>query len=199
MTLNQSTIRELGIDEGTIEAALTDEQLRVTRLEVTGPGLAGTGSGVVALNTRDASDFQYDVTRADLEVLRPLLGGSAAGSASTKGRLTGTQAATRATGDGTASNLNAFGISALGLTGDYDVTFPFGADVASPRPGGRVTGRASIVTAFDQTLAEVNGTVTMINDRADFDLTLTETPTRAAASPAPSFCTPTAGAWIFWV
>ena len=82
-------------------------------MNVSGPALAGSGSGIIAFNPNDTSDFQYDVTRADLAALRPVVGGSAAGLAITKGRLTGPATAWRFAGDGTVTNLDAFSISAL--------------------------------------------------------------------------------------
>jgi hypothetical protein len=161
-----------------IEAALKNERLSVTRLNVSGASLSATGSGLIALNARDSSDFEYAVTQADLVALRPILGDIGTGSAVTKGRLTGPQAATQAVGTGTLSNLNAFGISALSMSSDYEVTVTIGGDTASPRPSGHLTGRGTLVTLFGQTLAEAAGTMTLANDRLQFDLTMTQTATR---------------------
>jgi autotransporter translocation and assembly factor TamB len=172
MALAGSTIRGISLDTGTIESTLANERLSIARLDVSGPALAGTGSGTIALNPRDSSDFQYDITRADLAALRPVAGGSAAGLVITKGRLTGPTTASRFAGDGTLGNLDAFGIKALTMTGEYDLTIPSGP--GSAKPGGRITGRASFVTIFGQEVKEASGTVTLAADRADFDLTMTQ-------------------------
>jgi autotransporter translocation and assembly factor TamB len=178
MALDRSTIRGFSLDTGTIESTLANERLSIARLDLSGPALAGTGSGTIAFNPREASDFQYDITRADLAALRPVFGGSAAGLAVTKGRLTGPTAASRFAGDGTLSNLDAFGINALTVTGQYDVTIPSGPGAG--KPGAKVTGRASFVKIFGREMKEASGTITMAADRADFDLTMTEASGRMA-------------------
>ena len=172
MTLGPSTIRGLRVDDAAIDGTLADERLTVARLDVSGPALDATASGSVALNGRDSSDFQYEVTRADLAALRPITGGSAEGLAITKGRLTGPTTSLRATGDATLSSLNAFGIKALTMTGDYDATIPSGPD--NPRPSARVTTRATFVELFGQAMEEASGTITLADDRADFSLTMSQ-------------------------
>ena len=172
MTLGPSTIRGLRVDDAAIDGTLADERLTVARLDVSGPALDATASGSVALNGRDSSDFQYEVTRADLAALRPITGGSAEGLAITKGRLTGPTTALRAVGDATLSSLNAFGIKALTMTGDYDATIPSGPD--NPRPTARVTTRATFVELFGQAMEEASGTITLADDRADFSLAMSQ-------------------------
>jgi autotransporter translocation and assembly factor TamB len=193
MSVDHSTIRAVKVDAGTIEGTLASERLSIARLNLSGPVLAGTGSGIIAFNGRDTSDFQYDLTRADLTGLRPVLGGSAAGLVITKGRLTGPATAWQFKGDGTMSNLDAFGISALTTTGQYDVTIPSGPETAKPSgplsmppgaaaalgtPSGRVTGRASFMNILGQTMQEASGTISLAADRADFNVTMTEVPGR---------------------
>ena len=176
MTLGRSTIRGVSLDTGTIESTLANERFSIAELNLSGPALAGTGSGIIALNARDTSDFQYDVTRADISGLRPVLGGSASGLVITRGRLTGPMTAPRFAGDGTLSNLDAFGINALTTTGEYDVTIPSGPGDA--KPSAKVTGRASFVKIFGQAIQEAAGTITLAADRADFDVTMTTRPGR---------------------
>jgi hypothetical protein len=189
MALEGSTIRGVRIDTGTTTSTLANERLSITQLNVAGPAIAGSGSGIIAFNERDASDFQYDVTRADLAALRPVVGGSAAGLAITKGRLTGPTSAWRFAGDGTVSNLDVFGLSALSVTGQYDATIPPGAGSATPggasgvadAPGsvnGRITGRASFMNIFGQTMQEASGTIALAGDRADFNVMMTVRPGR---------------------
>ncbi len=189
MALARSTIRGISLDSGTIQGSLSNERLSIAQFNVSGPAISGTGSGLVALNPNDMSDFQYDITRADLAALRPVVGGSATGLVNTKGRWTGSMAAPRFAGDGTLSNLDAFGITALTMTGEYDATIPTGP--ANARPDGasgaaaalgtlgtisaKVTGRASFMKILGQEMKEASGTITLAAERADFDLTMTET------------------------
>jgi autotransporter translocation and assembly factor TamB len=173
LALGPSTIRGLRIDGAAVDGALADERLTVVQLDVSAPALDATASGLIALNGRDSSDFQYDVTRADLAALQPITGGSAKGLAITKGRLTGPTTALRAAGAGTLSGLDAFGINALAIAGDYDATIPSGP--GDPRPSAHVTGRATFVEIFGQAMEEVSGTIALADDRAEFSLTMTQT------------------------
>src|SRR6185503_806172 len=66
MALEGSTIRGIKIDTGTTTSTLANERLSIAQLNVSGPAIAGNGSGIIAFNPSDTSDFQYDVTRADL-------------------------------------------------------------------------------------------------------------------------------------
>src|SRR4029079_11377976 len=45
MSLDRSTSRGLAIDSGAIDATLANERLSITRVDVSGPALAGSGSG----------------------------------------------------------------------------------------------------------------------------------------------------------
>ena len=170
MSLGPSTIRGIQIDSATIDSALADERLNVSRLEVAGSALAATASGLIALSERDASDFQYDVTRADLGALQAITGRAAAGLVSTQGRLSGTPTAPRVAGEAMISRLSASGLDALTMTGDYDVTMPSGSSGSVPRA--RVTGRGSLIELFGQTLEEASGTITLADDLAEFSLTM---------------------------
>jgi len=176
MTLDRSTIRGISLDTGMIESTLANERLSIARVSVSGPALAATGSGTIALSSRASSDFQYDVTRADLGELRAVIGGSAAGLVVTKGRVTGPIAASRFAGDGTLSSLDAFSINALTMTGQYDVTVP--SDAENALPSAKVTGRATFVKIFGQTIQEASGTISLAAGQAGFDLALTQAPGR---------------------
>ena len=217
VALAGSTIRDLTIDTGMIEGALSNERLSIAQFSVSGPALSGTGSGLVAFNPREMSDFQYDITRADLAALRPIVGGSATGLATTKGRWTGPMAAPRFAGDGTISNLDAFGITALTMTGEYEATIPSGP--ANARPDGaparqprwapvgtvgtletmsaKVTGRASFMKIFGQEMKAASGTITLASDQADFDLTMTQTSGRTGDVVGAVRCTPIVRASTF--
>jgi autotransporter translocation and assembly factor TamB len=174
LSLEPSTLRGIPIDSATTEATLANERLTIARLTVAGPAFAGEGSGIVPLNDRDAIDFQYDVTQADLAALRPVLGRPAAGMGRTTGRLTGPFSALRAAGDATFSNLDAFGINALTLAGRYDATIPSGSQSGSMPRTAKTTARASFLELFGQTIPEVSGTIALDGERAEFDLTATQ-------------------------
>ncbi|HWF84728.1 MAG TPA: hypothetical protein VG222_07785, partial [Vicinamibacterales bacterium] len=99
------------------------------------------------------------------------------GIAATKGRLSGPYSALRFAGDASISDLNAAGIDALAVNGQYDVTIPSGA---IGQASARVTARASFPTLFRQPLQQASGSVTMEADRIGFDVQLAQAQGRSA-------------------
>ncbi len=175
MSLGPSVVRDMHIDTAAVDATLADSQLRVARLDLTGPAIAGHGSGLVALTGDSPTDFQYDVARMDFAQVRWLTGRDAAGALSTKGRLTGPFTALHAAGDATINQLAAFDVTALTLSGQYDVTLPSG-DTA--RATAAVSGRGSFLTLFGQPVQEASGTATFDAQRLRFDVQLAQTDAR---------------------
>ena len=169
LRLDRSRLRDLQVDTGRIEATLKDSTLTVAQLAVSGAAIDGRGNGTIAFTDEGASDFSYDVTRADLARLQSLLGQTAGGLLSTKGRLTGPWAALRAAGDASIAQLEAVDINALTVTGQYDVTIPSGDTI---RATAHVSGRAEFVTVFGQAVQQATGTVTYDAQRIGFDLAL---------------------------
>jgi autotransporter translocation and assembly factor TamB len=175
MMLDASTVRGVHLDAAAIDASLAAGRLTVSRLSLSGPAIAGTGSGEIALDPNEVSDFEYDITRGDLAELAQMAGATAAGQMVTKGRLSGPRSALRAVGTGTFSNLKASGIDALAVTADYDITVPSAPPGGRVQPTAVVEGRGTFVNIFGQAMNETSGKVTLESDRAEFDLTLTQT------------------------
>jgi autotransporter translocation and assembly factor TamB len=169
LALEGSRVRDLAIDTGTMQAALRDSTLTVTELEMRGPALEGRGSGTIGFAGETTADFSYDVTRAELAPLEWLIGQQAGGTLATKGRLTGPASALHAVGDASVAHLDAYDVSALTASAQYDVTIPSGD---ASRASARITGRAGFLTAFGQSLEEASGTVTYDAQRVGFDIAL---------------------------
>jgi hypothetical protein len=167
LTLGPSTIRDFRLDAGSVNATLIDSTLNVAQMEVRGPALDGRGSGTVAFTDVTTSDFAYDLTRADLQHLRSLIGQDIGGTISTSGRLTGPWTAQRAVGDATVNQLDGFDVNALTVTAHYDVTVPSGDAV---RATARVTGRSEFLNILGTSVQEASGTVTYDQQRLGFDL-----------------------------
>ena len=166
-----STVRGYQVDRGRVEATLRNSMLTIEQVEVAGPAIEGRGSGTVALSETAASDFSYDITRADLAQLRSTTGGDMEGTVATKGRLTGPASALHAVGDATIASVNAPDVSALTTTMHYDATVP----ASDPsRAAARLEGRADFVTVAGQALQEVAGTITYDDERLGFDLRVAE-------------------------
>ncbi|HMD34016.1 MAG TPA: hypothetical protein VKH42_03560, partial [Vicinamibacterales bacterium] len=141
MTLGTSTIGELAIDNASIDAALRGSTLTLTRLEASGPAMAGNVNGRLDFTgERVDTDLTYDLTRADLDQLRGLTGIDAGGVMVTKGRVAGRSDALHAVGDANATDLAAPGFSALTMDGHYDLV----TSSADPvRMRAKVTGHGS--------------------------------------------------------
>ena len=77
------------IDRGEVTARLSDGSLSLTAMRLTGPVLEAQGSGVIELDGRRSSRFDYDIARADLSGLNELLGRNVSGGIVTRGQLTG--------------------------------------------------------------------------------------------------------------
>src|SRR5205814_1255959 len=118
--------------------------------------------GTLALSETAASDFTYEVTRADLAQFQSTTGGDLEGVVATKGRLTGPSSALHAVGDATLTRVNAPEVSALTTTVRYDATVP----ASEPsRADARVEGHSEFLTIAGQALDEVSGTVDCEADR----------------------------------
>jgi autotransporter translocation and assembly factor TamB len=179
MTLGPSAIRDLHVDRAAATGAFRDGALALQRLEIAGPAIEATGSGRVALVDDGASDLRYGVVRADLAQLQPIIGRTMAGQVATAGRLTGPHSALRFQGNGTVNRLEASGVGALTLTGEYDVTLPSGDATGATA---RVTARGTFLTVAGQALQTAEGTVTLSNRRVGFDLSAAQANGRHASA-----------------
>jgi autotransporter translocation and assembly factor TamB len=171
LALQGSTVRGLALDRGSIDATLADAKLAIARLEVTGPAIEGSGSGTVGFTDAFVNDFQYDIVRADLAQLRSFTHQDIAGVAATQGRAAGPSTALHLTGDATLNQLDAFGVTALTLSGHYDATVPVD-DAAHSQA--RVTGQATFLTIFGQAVQDASGTISLDAERVGFDLRLAQ-------------------------
>jgi len=176
LSLGRSRVRDFQLDAAAVDATLRDSTLTIPRLDLRGPALEGRGNGTVAFAGDVTSDFAYDLTRADLARLQSLTGLNAAGTLTTKGRLTGPWTALRAAGDASIAQLDAVDVNALTMTGQYDVTVPSGDAVHAT---GRVSGRGEFLTVLGTALQQVSGEVTYDAQRIGFDLALSEQEGRA--------------------
>src|SRR5262249_22269982 len=116
--LQASTLRNMRLEGAHLEGSLHDSIGRFPKLAVTGAAFAGQGSGTLALDDRQESASDYDITRADLTQLGPP-GGRLSGTLATKGHLSGPFRALALTGDATIARLSTGGVSALEATGKY--------------------------------------------------------------------------------
>jgi autotransporter translocation and assembly factor TamB len=169
--LRAVVVRDVQLDRATFKGQLHDGTLRIEALEAHGPAIAGSVSGVAAFSDAGVSALDYQFSLVDLAQLRTLTGQTARGIAATKGRLTGPYSALRLAGTASVDQLNASGVDALTVTGDYDVTIPSGD---ASRAQARVTGRASFPTVVGQRFQQAAGSITMAGERIGFDVQLAQ-------------------------
>ena len=126
LDLTASSVRGIQLTRAHVDGQFRDAKARLGSISVSGPAIEGHGSGTIAFAADRPSDFQYEIASADLAQLTSLTGQDATGLLSTKGRLTGPWTAMRLAGDASVGHLSTAGITALTMTGQYDVTIPSG-------------------------------------------------------------------------
>jgi autotransporter translocation and assembly factor TamB len=151
-----STVHGVELERGRVAATVRTGLLSVTDLDVSGPAIRGGGSGVVALDHRLASAFDYQIERADLANLQDVTGINAAGTVATRGRLTGPWTAVHMAGSGSIAQLDAFDVKALEVSAKYDATFDIDR---LPSAVVQLDGRGTSLTIAGQQVQETSGTV----------------------------------------
>jgi hypothetical protein len=176
LSLDGSRSRGVQIDRGQVVAHLADSTLQVAAMQLVGPALEIEGSGAIALDGTQSSQFDYTIGRANLAALHELLGRELPGELISTGQLTGPTSALRLVGEGTVTRFDMSGVSALTATADYDVTIPGRGGDRSAAPPLRVDvrARASFVEAFGQPLQQVDASVSFLGDRLGLELTVTQ-------------------------
>jgi hypothetical protein len=169
LALASSRVRDLRLDTAGVNAALRDSTLTISQLDVRGPAFEGQGGGMVAFTGDVTSDFSYDLVRADCAQLQPWIGQTMSGVLATKGRLTGPWTALRAAGDASVTQLDAFDVHALTMSGHYDAMVPSGDGL---RANAHVVGRGEFLTVLGQPLQHASGEVTYDSQTLAFDLAL---------------------------
>ena len=169
LALQQSTVRGVPLDRATLDASLREATLTIARAETAGSAIEGRATGTLAFGDELTADIQYDITRADLHELRSITRQEAAGSVSSKGHVSGPSSALHATGEASVNQLDALDVTALTLSGNYDVTVRSGEDVMTTA---RVTASGSFLTLFGATVENASGTVTLDGQRLGFDVNL---------------------------
>jgi autotransporter translocation and assembly factor TamB len=169
LELHDSTVNEFAIDRGSVTGTLAGTSLTIGDLQLVGPALEGRGNGRLEFDGQSGSEFDYDISRADLESVQATLGQPISGHLVTKGRLSGPFSSLHLTGDATVSDFEASGVTALTVAGEYDATIP---SEEPRRAKASVNGRATFVNVFNQQIPEATGTIAYDNQRIDFDLEL---------------------------
>src|SRR5262249_36160497 len=117
------------------------------------------------------TDFSYDVVRADLEKLRPVIGGALTGLATTHGRLTGSLDRPRVAGEASLSDFTAPEFEALTLTGSYDIT---STSRTFDTTSADANLRGSFVKIFGAPFTDATATLSLADQRVRFETRLND-------------------------
>ena len=173
LSLADSSIRGVPLAALTGSAALKNATLTLTDVRAGGDAISGGASGTLGLTGDRPVDFVYDLTHADLARLRDVIGRDASGFVAAKGTASGTLGELRLAGHANVTEFAMPGVSALTTSGTYDATIPIGAPAQARAT---VTGEATFVELFEQTLRVATGTVAYDAGRIQLDLQLSPGP-----------------------
>ena len=173
VALVDSTARGIQFNSVTGSAGLANGTLTLKDVVASGDTLSGGLAGTIGLADATTIDLSYDVTRADLERLRGIIGRDATGQLATKGTASGTADILRLSGTATIDQLAISGVEALTTTGTYEATVPTAAPATAKATA---TGEATFVEIFEQAIQVANGTVTYDAGRIELDVALSRDP-----------------------
>ena len=172
-SLEGSEVRGIRFDRLAGGAALNNSTLTLNDLVAGGEAISGSASGTVGLAGAGSVNITYDLTRADLAVLRQVTGRDASGQIAAKGAASGTTDLLRLNGTATVTQFEMAGISALSTSGTYEATIPTAAPAQTTAT---VTGEATFVEFFEQQLNVASGTVAYDAGRIKLDVGLSQGP-----------------------
>jgi hypothetical protein len=176
-TLDASTVRGVRIDTAHVDGTFRNAVATLRRVDAAGPAFEVRGAGSIPFvgcgsggsSCASDSNLEYEVKRADLERLEPLVPRTVSGLLATKGRLTGPIDHPRLMGEGTITGLKAPDVEAPTVTAQYDLTIP------SPR-WDEATAHADVLAlspqAFGRPLQKAAGTVAIADRLLSFDVRL---------------------------
>jgi autotransporter translocation and assembly factor TamB len=192
-TLRSSRIRQIAIDTAEIDGTYRDELATIRRVDAAGPDFSISGAGSIATAGCEVdgpgcrTDFTYDIVRADLERLRPVIGGSFTGLVATKGRLTGSLERPRVAGDATLTGFTAPELEALTVTGTYDVTSTSGRFETTTA---HADLRGFFLKISGLSLTEGTATLSLADRRVNLVVCLTDTQGRSGVISADALVAP---------
>jgi autotransporter translocation and assembly factor TamB len=173
MSLQESSVREIPFASLNGSVAMAGGTLTIKRLDAVGETISGSTSGTMALVGDRPVNLAYDITRADLARLEPIIGTGATGELATNGTASGTPDQLRLVGRATATRLAMTGVDVLSTKATYEASVPT-AD--PPRTQATLSGDATFIELFEQTLQTADGTVTYDAGRIHADLSLSKNP-----------------------
>ncbi len=172
VTLQQSAIGGLKIDNASLDGKYAAQVGDVTKLQVTGPDLKLEASGRVALDRTTSSNLKYHVDMPNLTEIARLAGQEAvSGSAVVDGSVTGNAATLQTTGTVDGSNVGYNDNKALDVNSKYTVSIP---DLLANKARVEATSSATFVAVGGLQINAVTATTTYENQRLEFETNLKE-------------------------
>jgi TamB, inner membrane protein subunit of TAM complex len=192
-TLRSSRVRGIAVDTATFDGAFRDGVATIRRVEAAGPAFEASGAGSIATAACGTAgqgcptNFLYTITRADVERLRPVIGGELTGLVATTGRLTGTLERPHLVGDATLTRFTAAEFEALSVTGTYDVTSTGGRFDATTA---HANMRGSLLKAFGVSLTDATATLALTDRRVTLTAELKDSKGRSGSVDADAVVDP---------
>jgi autotransporter translocation and assembly factor TamB len=170
LSVRNSVIRKIQVDEGQVSAELKDNgTLAIRQMALNGAAIDGTAAGTIELDGVRGSQLDYEITRGDLAQLTALTGTDAVGTFATSGRMSGPTTELRFAGQASASQLQVAGVKVLTTNAKYEAVVPTDA---TDRSRVQFDGDASFIEAFGSQIGQASGTVTYDASRVVLDLTV---------------------------
>jgi autotransporter translocation and assembly factor TamB len=179
VTLTQSTIGGLTIDDATLDGQYADRAGTVDQLSVHGPDLMLTGQGPIALTDTGTSNLTVHLETPSLDRIGRIVGQPLTGGAVVDAIVNGNGHELDVTGSLTGSNLGQGTNNALALTSDFDVTIP---ELDTSRLTAHANNNATFVQVAGQMINSLYADVTYYQQTLDFDAVATQEMRQLATS-----------------
>lgn len=153
--LEPSRVRMIALERATMSSTLHDGTLNVEEFHGIGPAIDLEASGRVEFDGKRSSELDYTINRADLALVKDLIGEEASGDIVSKGQMTGPLDRVRLRGSGTLSRVEMSGVKALSADLNYDASIPTDAPEKS---FGTADGRIHGIEIFGEDITEATGT-----------------------------------------
>jgi autotransporter translocation and assembly factor TamB len=173
LTLDPSTIGDLAITSGAVDADYRDRSADIRQLEIAGRDVNITASGTLALNDTGQSNLTFHADSPSLEEIGKILDRPLAGSAQIDGTITGNRPELQAKGSFSGSGLEygsdpstGLRASALTMTASYEARIP---ELAFEQATVVADTNATFVTVAGQNINELTAKTTYAAQRLEFD------------------------------
>ncbi|MEP7304911.1 MAG: translocation/assembly module TamB domain-containing protein [Acidobacteriota bacterium] len=168
LSLSPSTVGGLDIERASVDAQYQQQVVAIRTLDAAGPDLMLQGSGMVDLTPNGASNLKVHAESSNLETIGKLIDQPLKGIVTVEATVTGNRRNARASGMLTAGDLNAAGVDALMVAGDFTVDVP---SLSAADATVSAMTKVNFVTIGGQQIDELAATTHYAQSQVDVDIT----------------------------